>query len=89
MKPHLLTVLLLTATAGFATAQETREVSGPQFEVALTSSKSEDVRRGIHQNKGGFAGVKLRAAHVADVDLNGDGYISFDELLRFDVTKDF
>lgn len=89
MKPHLLAVLLLTGTADLAVAQDVREVSGPVFEAALTSSETEDVRREKHQNAGGFAGVHLRAAQVADVDLNGDGHISFDELLRFDVTKDF
>ena len=89
MKLHLLAVLLLTTTAGFASAQEAREVSDPLFEVAFTFSETQDLRREKHQNTGGFAGAHLRAAHVADVDLNSDGHISFDELLRFDVTKDF
>ena len=89
MKLRVLALVLLIGTGGMTSAQETGAVSEPMLKASLAVSDTEDVRREKHHNPGGFAGAHLRTAQIADVDLNGDGHISFDELLRFDVTKDF
>lgn len=89
MRCHSLAAFALIASTGIAAAQEAREHISTPADFVRTAGASEPAQRDRPRSASGFAGVDLRQATVADVDLNGDGYISFDELLRFDVTKDF
>lgn len=89
MNPAFFAVVLSTALTSAAVAQESQS----QFEpvpknVIVPSPDHEGVRRDAGPSRA-FQGVALRKATVADIDLNGNGHVSFEELLRFDVKKDF
>lgn len=49
----------------------------------------ETVQRRANEADRTAGGLQLRMATVKDVDLDGDGIVSFDELERFDFSKDF
>lgn len=89
MRKYLLAFIVLAATCGAVSAQEAELAASAEGTVAHVKATEASVQRREPGPKEGLPGLRLRMATVADVDLNGDGRIGFDELLRFDVTKDF
>ena len=84
-----LAVIALVATTGVALAQQDQKlVPAQDAQAVILTGTAEVTRDDVSQSKG-VDGFHLKMASVADVDLNGDGYVSFDELMRFDITKDF
>lgn len=85
-----LSVAVFIALAGGTWAQEGRASYEPLIaETVAATSDAEGVRREAGRTGKIIKGLELRPATVADIDLNGDGHISFEELFRFDVKKDF
>lgn len=83
MRPHVLAITALALGAGAAVAEQS--TFAPLTDAVQISSAPEEVRRDKARALKAFGDVDLKAASVADVDANGDGHISFEELLKFDV----
>ena len=73
----------LALTSGAAIAEQS--ALAPLTDVAQLTSSTEEVKRDKTKSLKGFGDVDLKAASVADVDANGDGQVSFEELLAFDI----
>ena len=89
MKSALIAIAVFSALSGAAIAQESQSSSKQVSEKRVVPlAVREHVRRDTGHNRA-VQGVALRKATVADIDLNGDGHVSFEELFRFDVKQDF
>lgn len=80
----------IMVSALFATAAEAETAERAVF--ASTEAKGSIVTQGVNratQATVAFETVKLPKAGVRDVDKDGDGEISFAELLRHDLKSDF
>ncbi len=76
---NALFILALVASATAAAADQTARSSfAPLVEV------SEEVGRKASKIVKSVEGAELKPAGVSDIDLNGDGHISFEELARFE-----
>lgn len=80
-------LIALPLMAGTAMSDQSGRAT---FEPVTT--KAADATAPVHRAKRAtvaFDGVSLSAAEVKDVDANGDGEISFAELLKHDLKTDF
>jgi len=74
--------LALATLAGAAQAQSSDPLSLILIEPVRVAA---DVNRETPIESAGFAGVALSTASPSDIDANGDGTISFEELAKFDL----
>ncbi len=82
MRFHVFLIVAILGGAGGALADQ--GTFTPTDIAVQSSGESENVRRDAARASKGFKGVQLEKATVADVDANGDGHISFEELFYFD-----
>lgn len=89
MKTAVFAALTLVLSVGLAAAKSDDASPAVLNDKALVTTADADTVQRAKPKPRGFTPVYLPKATVADVDLNKDGHISFDELLRHDVTHDF
>lgn len=82
MRSYVLAIFALAISASAALAEQS--TFAPLSNVVQISD-AEDVTRDRSRILKGFGDVDLKAATVSDVDANGDGQISFQELMKFDL----
>lgn len=87
MKTLIAALIAVPLTSG-ALLAETSDRAGFMPATAQAEEPREPVRRATVQ-PATLGQAQLAPAGLADVDTNGDGRVSFDELLRHDVNTDF
>jgi len=83
MRLPVLASLVFAASAGTAMAEQS--TFAPITDAVQTASDAESVKRDKARALKAFGDVDLKHATITDVDANGDGHISFEELQNFDL----